>query len=103
VAKDKWFVIQARDANGLYVLKVDLGGKKTYRGSTLWSGVLGASYVRSPCYWISYNADKDTFTFKSHGYGGCVGFSQKGAGEYAKQGKDYIWILQHFYTGVTVK
>ena len=101
MAKSNWFKVTQRDANGLYVVKVSVGGK-SYRGSKLWLSILGSSYLRSACYYISYNSQSDTFTFTSYGYGHGVGMSQKGANAYAAQGKDYQWILKHFYSGVTI-
>lgn len=99
--KNNWFSIVSRDSNGLYVEKVKVGSK-TYRGSKLWLSILGSSYLRSACYYISYNSKSDTFTFTSYGYGHGVGMSQKGANAYAAQGKDYKWILKHFYGGVSI-
>ncbi|MDD6394661.1 MAG: SpoIID/LytB domain-containing protein [Firmicutes bacterium] len=101
VSKNNWFKITERDANGLYVVKVNVGGK-SYRGSKLWLSILGSSYLRSACFYISYNSQSDTFTFTSYGYGHGVGMSQKGANAYASQGKNYQWILKHFYSGVTI-
>ncbi len=100
--KSKWFKIISRDSNDLYVTKVQIGKSYTCRGSTLYLSILGYTCLRSPCFDIKYNSSDDTFTFTSYGYGHCVGMSQKGANEYAKQGKDYKWILKHFYTGVDI-
>ncbi len=100
--KSKWFTILSRDSNDLYVTKVQIGNSYTCKGSTLYLSILGYTCLRSPCFEIKYNASNDTFTFTSYGYGHCVGMSQKGANEYAKQGKNYKWILEHFYTGVTI-
>ncbi len=100
--KSKWFKIISRDSNDLYVTKVQIGKSYTCKGSTLYLSILGYTCLRSPCFDIKYNASDDTFTFTSYGYGHGVGMSQKGANEYAKQGKSYKWILEHFYTGVTI-
>ena len=78
-------------------------GNTTYKGNTLHLSILGYSYLRSPCFWIEYDAERDVFIFTSLGYGTGVGMSQKGANEYAMQGRNYVWILQHFYSGVTIK
>lgn len=101
--KSKWFKIISRDSNDLYITKIQIGNSYTCRGSTLYLSILGYTCLRSPCFDIKYNSSDDTFTFTSYGYGHCVGMSQKGANEYAKQGKDYKWILKHFYTGVEIK
>ncbi len=44
----------------------------------------------------------DEVTFSTVGFGHGVGMSQTGANEMAKNGSDYIEILQHYFTGVTV-
>ncbi len=45
----------------------------------------------------------DKVVFETKGFGHGVGMSQDGADAMAKQGADYIGILEHYYTGVTVK
>lgn len=99
--KKKWIQVLSRDSNGLYVTKVKVGSK-TYRGSTLYLTILGSSALRSPCFDVSYSKSSDSFTFTSYGYGHGVGMSQRGANAYAKQGKNYVWILQHFYKGCKI-
>lgn len=42
------------------------------------------------------------FVFTGRGWGHGVGMCQVGALGYAKQGKDYRYILQHYYTGVQI-
>ncbi len=44
----------------------------------------------------------DGITFSTVGFGHGVGMSQTGANEMAKTGSDYIEILEHYFTGVTV-
>jgi len=44
----------------------------------------------------------DEITFATIGFGHGVGMSQTGANEMAKNGADYIDILEHYFTGVTV-
>ncbi|MBE6759212.1 MAG: SpoIID/LytB domain-containing protein [Ruminococcaceae bacterium] len=100
--KSTWFEVLERDANDLYVTSVRVGDE-VYKGNTLHLSVLGYSYLRSPCFWIEYDEATDDFIFTSLGYGTGVGMSQTGANEYAKQGQNYVWILQHFYPGVTLK
>ena len=97
--KNSWFTILERDANDLYVTKVSVGGQN-FRGNTLHLSILGYTCLRSPCFWIDYNAESDKFIFTSLGYGSGVGMSQIGANEYAKQGYNYVWILQHFYKDI---
>ncbi len=43
-----------------------------------------------------------SFTFTGRGYGHGVGMSQWGAYGMAKRGYDYIDILKHYFTGITV-
>jgi len=100
--KSTWFEVMERDANDLYVLSVRVGDQM-FKGNSLHLSILGYSYLRSPCFWIEYDEDTDMFHFTSLGYGTGVGMSQTGANEYAKQGHNYVWILQHFYPGVTLK
>ncbi len=45
----------------------------------------------------------DEVTFSTIGFGHGVGMSQTGANEMAKDGADYIEILKHYFTGVTVE
>jgi len=100
--KSQWFEVLERDANDLYVTRVRVGDKE-FKGNTLHLSILGYSCLRSPCFWIEYDESSDSFHFTSLGYGTGVGMSQTGANEYAKQGRNYVWILQHFYPGVTIK
>ncbi len=44
-----------------------------------------------------------SFTFTGRGYGHGVGMSQWGAYGMAKQGFDYIAILKHYFTGITLE
>ncbi len=97
--KALWFQILERDANDLYVTSISVGGTK-FRGNTLHLSILGYTCLRSPAFWIEYDALSDEFIFTSLGYGNGVGMSQSGANEYAKQGSDYRRILDHFYPGV---
>jgi hypothetical protein len=43
------------------------------------------------------------FMFTGRGWGHGVGMCQVGAIGFARQGKNYDWILKHYYTGVTIK
>ena len=45
---------------------------------------------------------EDSITFHTIGFGHGVGMSQTGANAMAKKGADYIDILTHYFTGVTV-
>jgi stage II sporulation protein D len=43
-----------------------------------------------------------SWVVKGHGFGHGVGMSQYGAYGYAKHGKDYRFILAHYYSGTTI-
>ena len=43
------------------------------------------------------------FRFVSYGWGHGVGLSQEGAVAMAENGADYVTILTHYYTGITIK
>jgi stage II sporulation protein D len=45
----------------------------------------------------------DEITFSTIGFGHGVGMSQTGANAMAKKGADYLEILTHYFTGVTIK
>ena len=57
--------------------------------------------LRSASFDVSLSGD--TFTFSVTGFGHGVGRSQYGADAMAEEGKGYVEILQHYYTGVTVE
>src|SRR6478672_8753613 len=44
-----------------------------------------------------------SWVVKGHGFGHGVGMSQYGAYGYAEHGKDYSFILQHYYTGAKLE
>jgi len=101
--RKKWIVVTQRDDHGLYAKKVSIGNgaseqKGTWVRDTLFkSASVGASNtLRSHCYTISYEGGNFVFTVKGYGHG--VGMSQTGANAYAAQGRDYRWILSHYYS-----
>lgn len=53
--------------------------------------------LRSPCFSVSYS--DGIFTFNVKGWGHGVGMSQYGAQALALEGKDYVKILQTYFTG----
>lgn len=57
--------------------------------------------LRSASFTLTY--DGSQFVFDVTGFGHGVGMSQYGADAMAAEGKDYVEILQHYYTGVTVE
>lgn len=56
--------------------------------------------LRSTNFTVSYNQYSIVFTTEGNGHG--VGMSQYGAQQMAKEGKSYLEILKHYYTGVEV-
>lgn len=82
-------------SNADYVLEVDiLGNKLTGREiRTMFN-------LRSTNFTIKKNKDSIEFTTKGYGHG--AGMSQYGANFMAKDGKNYIEILNHYYVGVSL-
>lgn len=52
---------------------------------------------------VEFSRDDETIIMKTKGYGHGVGMSQYGADYMARQGKNYIEILNHYYTGVEIE
>jgi stage II sporulation protein D len=52
---------------------------------------------------FTIDQSSDNITFHTVGFGHGVGMSQTGANAMAKQGSNYIDILTHYFTGVTVQ
>lgn len=52
---------------------------------------------------FSIEIGKSNIKFKVIGYGHGVGLSQTGSNTLAKQGKSYVEIIKHFYSGVEVQ
>ena len=78
----------------LYYIKI---GNKTFTGVKIRS-LLG---LRSADFSINISGGTVTITTKGYGHG--CGMSQYGANEMAKQGKDYIYILNYYYSNVEIK
>ncbi len=74
----------------------------TVGGTTLHGrDVRTALGLRSACFTVTHTDGAFTFTVQGYGHG--VGMSQFGAKAMADQGFTYTEILQHYYTGVTIK
>ena len=104
--KSEWLKPVKYDANGLYCLTINIGGKE-YKGRYLRENLLtkantGIATIRSAAYTVSYNEETDKFTVSCKGYGHGVGMSQRGAKAYAKLGWTYDQILAHFFPGTTL-
>lgn len=94
--KNKWVVVTEYDANNLYAKRVSIGGKKTVYGESFRCYAMQYK-IRSHCFTVKYDEKSDKFTFNVKGWGHGVGLSQEGAIQYANQGKDYKWILDHYF------
>ncbi|HIZ54709.1 MAG TPA: stage II sporulation protein D [Firmicutes bacterium] len=92
----EWLVINSRTASGM-VTEV-IVGDAVLSGVEL-RGLLG---LRSANFEITYDAEAEEFCFTTFGYGHGVGMSQYGADYMARQGKSYVEILEHYYTGATL-
>lgn len=98
-------------SDGGYVGRVYIGGYSTSQGGKIASGtaitgrnvreVLLGFGLRSHCFEVHY--DGQNFVFNTYGYGHGVGLSQYGAHFMARQGYDYIEILEHYYSGAIVR
>ena len=92
---ETWLQNAVTDTAGS-VSTVDVGGVMV-KGSTLRS-ILG---LRSACFEREVQDGKLVFFVTGYGHG--VGMRQYGAQQMAKDGADYLEILTHYYTGVTVE
>lgn len=77
------------------VATIEIGGKQ-FKGSE----IRDIFQLRSANFEIITQGDKITFKVKGYGHG--VGMSQNGANALANKGKDYIDILKHYYTGISI-
>jgi len=90
-------------ADWVTITKNEYGRVKTLQIGT--ASVTGQSArsllgLASNTFKITYNKSDDTFKIETFGWGHGVGLSQYGAGIYADQGKDYAFIIKHYYKGV---
>ena len=99
----EWFMVESY-TSGDYNDKMSIGGIST-TARVIREKVLvnsGSFSLRSTKFDVDYNGTD--FTFTTYGYGHGVGMSQMGAHGYATYaGWDYKQILEHYYTGATVK
>lgn len=91
----EWFSAPTLGSAGS-VASVTINGKRI--DGTKLRSLFG---LRSTAFSITSSSENITFTV--HGYGHQVGMSQNGANEFAKQGKNYTQILQHYYSGVEIQ
>lgn len=89
------------DGNSSCVLSSN-GRTRKITGALLRESIMGQSKLLSSQFEVSYS--DGVFTFTTYGYGHGVGMSQYGAQYYATMGGwSYLDILNHYYTGVTIK
>ena len=69
----------------------------------LCSYVLAHDYLNSNLRLRGIESAKGGYNVIARRYGHGVGMSQYGADAMAEEGKGYVEILQHYYTGVTVE
>lgn len=106
IPKEQWLVPSQYDTNNAYCTEITVFGVKKkgtfLRNSMLTKEITGKTTIRSSAYTITYDAESDTFTVTTKGYGHGVGLSQQGAILYAKQGWSAEQILAHFFPGTTL-
>lgn len=90
-----WLKNAKTDSSGS-VETVDVGSV-TIKGTTMRT-LLG---LRSACFTWEVQAGEMVFFVTGFGHG--VGMSQYGANRMAREGADYVEILTHYYTGVSVE
>lgn len=90
-----WLKNAKTDSSGS-VETVDVGGV-TIKGTTMRT-LLG---LRSACF--TWEVQDGEMVFFVTGFGHGVGMSQYGANRMAREGADYVEILTHYYTGVSVE
>lgn len=111
VPVEDWFTVESYTSGG-YNDKMTVGGYDTVQksgssafrtGSSITGRLLRESVLnlRSACFTWEESGNNIVFTTKGYGHG--VGMSQWGAVEMAKQGYNYVEILEHYYPGATVK
>ena len=92
---ETWITGRVENASGR-VESICIGGV-TVEGTQVRS-LFG---LRSACF--TAEAAADSVTFRVTGFGHGVGMSQYGANRMAREGADYVEILTHYYTGVSVE
>lgn len=90
-----WLVVREVSDQGT-VLKADVGNMSVTGGE-----VRTALALRSACFEVRYEGEEAVITTKGFGHG--VGMSQYGANSMAAEGKTWREILEHYYTGCTIK
>lgn len=97
VPDDEWFTVDSYTGGG-YNDRMTVGGVKRTTGRVMRESVLG---LRSAAFEWEFSGNKVIFT--TYGYGHGCGMSQHGANGMARDGYDYIEILEHYYPGCSVE
>lgn len=96
LTKGEVYIENPTYTSGGGIAEVSINGK-TFTGMQLRQ-CLG---LRSTC--VSFYVGKESVGIITNGYGHRVGLSQYGADAMATGGSNYLEILTHYYTGVTVQ
>lgn len=99
---DSWFDLQSADrSDGGFVTYMNVCGVRTNM-RTMRENVFGGTKLRSTKI-TNIKVTDTSITFYTKGYGHGVGLSQVGALGYSNSGWSYKQILNHYYTGITIK
>lgn len=107
-AEKDWIKITTTNSAG-YVTGVEVCGHKPtveYFYKTILRHTVSGKVVtpvESPGFTATYKSKTASWSFKSKGWGHCVGMSQYGASALAAQGKSYSSILKTYYKGVSIE
>ena len=99
---ETWFSLDgAAYTDGGFVYTLPVCGVQV-SARTLRESVFGTAQLKSTKI-TSIAVSGDVITFSTKGYGHGVGMSQRGALGYSAAGKDYRFILMHYYPGITIR
>ena len=84
-----------------YVQEIRVGDK-TFSGYTFVNKIVKSFQIESTCFTVSYDSEKQEFTFKYFGKGHGVGMSMHYAKILAGSSTKYKKILQSFYNGTVI-
>ena len=99
---ETWFSLEdATYTDGGFVNTIPVCGVHV-KARTLRESVFGTSQLKSTKI-TAISVSGNTITFSTKGYGHGVGMSQRGALGYSAAGKDYRYILTHYYKGITIR
>lgn len=104
---DTEIMTAAQNSDGQVAQITEMTDSGRVKQIRIGSKVLAGTVVRDKLELRSTNfqvqMEGDKMIFKTIGYGHGVGLCQYGADGMAKEGKDYKYILQYYYTGVNLK